>query len=76
MTLYLVVCTDDNGENQDWFVAATSPEEAVQLWQKDAVDDSTMQPDRIFLVPTAEVTESRILQWHGEVQEVGWAGGE
>lgn len=80
MNLYFIACTDDNGENQDWFAVAHAPEEAIALWQKDCVYDDTMKPDRVFLVPAiphgALCTKGpAVINWHSEAKEV-WERGD
>lgn len=72
MNLYFIVATDDNGDNQDWFVVAGTPEAALELWK-----NRTGEPDEddirpvVFLVPaTPHATEPTILGWHAEVEAV------
>lgn len=68
MKLYLITKTDDNGDNNDAFVWANDPEQAVQLYQPEwgELNDD----DHVFEVPITPPDAPVLLNWHVEVLDV------
>lgn len=73
MKLYFVSgINDGTGDDMSMFVVAENPQRAEDLWG-DAWEND-FDADRVFEVPAAvEHTVARVLEWHGDVKQVGGA---
>lgn len=65
--LYLVCYSDEDGDNRDMFVTATSPEEAFVLWRLDCEIDPADYADTdrvvsVYVVP-AVADEPAVIAW-------------
>ena len=68
--LYFVAYNDDDGNNQDAFVAATTPEEAFALWRQDRLlDNGDIEGNcdarvSVWAVPET-LAKAKVLAWPG-----------
>ncbi|CAA2141381.1 hypothetical protein [Hyphomicrobium sp. ghe19] len=68
MKMFMVCFTNDDGENQDLFVQANSPEEARSLWVQhyDLPPNEDAQLDQrgyIFEVPAVQPGDAKAICW-------------
>jgi hypothetical protein len=66
--MYLICFVNDDGENMDLFVQASTPEEARMLWVQyydlpPAEDEQLDERGKIFEVPTVAGGEPKAISW-------------
>lgn len=70
--LYFIAANLSDGENADWFVEATSAEEAKRLYRAHLDEIEFRAPDgvvRVFQVPDRTGTP-QVCSWYGSVPQV------
>ena len=68
MNLYMVTCTDENGDNKDLLVAADDANEAVGFWRFYYELSISEWPDHTFYVPWPK--KKGAIAWHKDAVEV------
>lgn len=71
MNLYFIAHHDSVGDNQDWFVQAESPTDAIAHWNAYRDTAEFEMPDAVFLVPPIDISKGNcVLEWRQDVESV------
>lgn len=77
LTLYFIdeISFDGDDDDLQLFVWAANPSAAAKLWRSHFSDRKlSREPDRIWVVPTAQTTRARALPWN-DCEGIVQAGG-